>query len=112
MEKINRKVEELRKNSKEFNSVLEEATSKIEELIKQRNAERSVRPRDSRDMKIRVKVTALPLTKEEMKILTGYIYRKYINDVFGNDISIRKSIFSNYYIIKSYYKVDLLDDEC
>lgn len=102
MEEIKREVEKLRENSKEFNTVLEEATSKIEELIRQRNEARLVRPKGSCDMKIRIKVIALPLTKEEMIVLKRYIYKKYINKVAGDYISIRKCIFSNKYIIKSY----------
>lgn len=104
-----KKVEELRESSVEFKTVFEEATSKIEELIRKRNTARSIRPKDSRDMRMRIKVTALPLTKEEMTILNRYIAEKYIRDIAGYYISIRKSIFSNNYIIKScgYYD-DLL----
>lgn len=101
MEEIKRKVEELRKNSKNFNDVLEEATSKIEKLIMQRNTARSVTPTDSRDQKIHIKVTALPLTKEEMVALKEYINKKYIDDVSGDYFMIYYSIFSKKYIIKS-----------
>lgn len=109
MERIKARVDELRKNSNEFNTVLEEATSKIEELIRQRNEARSVRPKGSRDKKIRIKVTALPLTKEEMAIFKRYLEEKYIKDVLGEYFSIRKCIFSNKYLIKSYsysYSID------
>lgn len=101
MEEIKRKVEKLRKNSKNFNDVLEEATSKIEKLIMQRNTAKSVTPTDSRNHKMRIKVTALPLTKEEMVTLKEYINKKYIDDVSGDYFMIYYSIFSKKYIVKS-----------
>lgn len=106
LENLNEEIRGRSSDSKEFKFIFEETTSKINELIKTINSARSTRPRASKDIYMKIKVTAIPLTKEEMQLLIDYIYAKYIREFKGNYIAIRKCIFSNEYLIKSFIRID------
>lgn len=102
---IMRNMENFRKEDEAFDSLVKEITDKIEEQIREKNAEKSFNPKSSNDYKIRIKVKAVPISKEEMDYLLNFLRMQYISKVAGDRFALRKCLFSEQYYVrsKSYY---------
>lgn len=95
------KMRELRKGDEAFDTLVNEITCKIEQEIKERNAKKSFYPTGSNDYKVRIKVKAVPITKEEKTCLLRFLENHYSKKVLGNVFTLEKCWFSEQYEVRS-----------
>lgn len=96
-------MEELRKQDEAFDSMVKEITYKIEEQIKERNAEKSFNPKSSTDYQIQIKVKAVPISKEQKQYLLEFLKYQYISRVAGEYFTLKKCLFSEQYNVRTHY---------
>lgn len=98
---IKRGMEELRKKDEAFDGLVSEITTKIEKQIEERNAEKSFNPKSSTDYEVRIKVKAVPMSKEEKDYLLNFLRIQYSSKVAGNHFTMRKCLLSEQYCVRS-----------
>ncbi len=82
----------------EVRDFLKEVDSKLSAFIKKHN-EPSFSGKGSTDKYVRIKVKAIPLTKEENTKIVEYLNAKYLKHVAGSYFYIKKCLFSRRYLI-------------
>lgn len=107
------KMQELRQKSAEFDGLVTEIISKLDQQIEERNVLntiRSYRPQRVGKSPAYIKVKAVPVTWEEMDCLEKYLDDKYLDHFTGHYFRIDKCILINKYRIKSeFYSYPDLD---
>lgn len=95
------KIDALREANKDFDTLVSEIDTKIENYISEINNSRSFNPVPASSCTLKIFVTAIPFTAEERQALLKYLTKKYITSdkIGGFRFKIKKCLFSNRYRI-------------
>lgn len=95
------KIADLRKADKDFDTLVSEIDTAIENSISKINNSKSFNPVPASSCLLKVYVTAIPFTAEEKANLLNYLREKYISPskIDGHKFKITKCRFSNRYQI-------------
>lgn len=95
------KINSLREADKDFDTLVSEIDTKIENFISEINNSKSFNPVQASSCNLKIFVTAIPFTAEEKQCLLEYLKEKYIdsNKIGGWRFEIQKCLFSNRYRI-------------
>lgn len=95
------KIDSLREADKDFDTLVSEIDTKIENFISEINNSKSFNPAPASSCTLKIFVTAIPFTAEEKQCLLKYLKKKYIdsNKIGGWCFEIKKCFFSNRYRI-------------
>lgn len=96
--KIFNKVEQLKREDKNFARLVTQIEVKLTMLIDFTNSKKSYRPNYS-SPKVNIIVDAIKMTTEEFDCLEKFLYEKYIDKVHGDYFCIKKKFLSNKYKI-------------
>lgn len=93
------KIEILKQEDEAFADLILRVDKAIMSFIETNKRSKSYRPK--RKKKLNVIVEAVPLTREEFKILEEYLEKKYLNEVRGDYIVVKKRPLKELYKITS-----------
>lgn len=99
--KVFKEIERLKQENEAFSDLVLRADKAIMNFIEEKNRSKSYRPRTSKTCKLKVTVKAIPLTGEELEMFERYLEKKYVNEVMGNWILVKKVPFQKLYKITS-----------